>query len=44
MALLLFHTQAGLQGYGVLGKLCHDDNHDLAYTVVPWQFQHMSVE
>jgi hypothetical protein len=41
---LVLHTQAGLQAYSVLGKLCHDDNLDLAYTVVPWPFQHMSVE
>jgi hypothetical protein len=35
MALLVFHTQAGLQAYALLGKLCHDDNLDMAYTVVP---------
>jgi hypothetical protein len=44
MALLVFHTQAGLQAYAVLGKVCHDDNLDLAYTVVSWPFQHMFVE
>jgi hypothetical protein len=44
MALSVFHTKAGLQGYAVLGKLCHDDNHGFAYIVVPWPFQHMSVK
>jgi len=44
MALLVFHTQAGLQAYAVLGKLCHDDNLDLAYTIAPWPFLHVSVQ
>jgi hypothetical protein len=35
MALLVLHTKAGLQAYAVLGKLCHDDNLDMAYTLVP---------
>ncbi len=39
MAFLVLHTQAGLQAYAVLGKLCHDDNLDLGYTIEPWPFQ-----